>query len=236
MSIQPLYIATLDVLGFKNLIDKRPLDEIVKMYQELLEIGTPIKFSVSKESSNANNSITEDMFLMHTVFSDSMIIWTEPTKNNINYFVYFLSLLMGHSILKQLPLRFGIAYGECEMDISAQIFVGRPIVDTYQTESNQEWIGGAFHKSCYSAPYFDLMKGLKFALPYDVPIKEEKEPKLEFAVNWVCSTLYYDRNLEGLRSALIEGADKAKQKYKKKWLNTLHFIDSFSGRPSVETI
>jgi len=236
MSIKPLYIVTLDVLGFKHLIDKRPLDEIVKMYKDLIEIGTPIKFRISKESSKTNNSATEDIILEHTVFSDSMIIWTEPTKNNINYFGYFLSLLVGHSIVKQLPLRFGIAYGECEMDISAQMFVGKPIIDAYQTESNQEWIGGAFHTSCYSAPYFELMKGLNFAFPYDVPIKEEKEPKLEFAVNWVCSTFYYDRNLEDLRSAVIEGADKAKQKHKEKWLNTLNFIDSFSGRSSVETI
>ena len=236
MSIKQLYIVTFDILGFKSLIEEHPLVNIVKMYRDLIKIGTPIKFRSTKESSKANDSFTEDIVLKHTVFSDSMIIWTEPTKSNINYFIYLLSLLMGNSILKQLPLRFGIAYGKCEMDISAQIFVGQPIIDAHLTESNQEWIGGAFHKSCYSSPYFDLMKGLKFALPYDVPIKEEKEPKLEFAVNWVRSNFYHDRNLENLRSAVIEGVDKAKQKHKEKWLNTLNFIDSFSGRSSVETI
>lgn len=226
MSIKPLYIVTLDVLGFKHLIDKRPLDEIVKMYKGLIEIGTPRNFSISEESSKTNNSFREDVVLEHAVFSDSMIIWTEPTERNINYFGYLLSLLVGRSIEIKLPLRFGIAYGECEMNIREQMFVGKPIIDAYQTESNQEWIGGAFHKSCYSAPYFDLMKGLNFAFPYDVPTKAEKEPKLEFAVNWVCSTFYHNRNLENLRSAVIEGADRAKQKHKEKWLNTLNFIDS----------
>ena len=233
MSRRPQYIVTLDVLGFKHLINTRPLDEIVEMYKDLIDVGTPIKFSISGESSKTTNLVAEDIIIEHTVFSDSMIIWTEPTKSNITYFGYFLSLLMEHSIVKQLPLRFGIAYGECEMDIGAQIFVGKPIVDAYQTESNQEWIGGAFHKSCYSAPYFDLMKNLNFAISYNIPIKGEKEHKLEFAVNWVHSHFYKNSNLEDLRSAVIEGADKANQKHKKKWLNTVHFIDSISRRSSI---
>ena len=233
MSIKQLYIVTFDILGFKSLIEEHPLVNIVKMYRDLIKIGTPIKFRSTKESSKAKDSFTEDIVLKHTVFSDSMIIWTEPTKSNINYFIYLLSLLMGNSILKQLPLRFGIAYGKCEMDISAQIFVGQPIIDAHLTESNQEWIGGAFHKSCYSSPYFDLMKGLKFALPYDVPIK--KKPKPEFAVNWAANDLNYDWNLEDFRSALHKGADKAKSPYKAKWWNTVSFIDSLSGRSSIET-
>ena len=109
MSSDPLYMVTLDVLGFKNLIEERPLADIVKMYRELIKIGTPIKFRLNKESPKAKDSFKEDTVLKHTVFSDSMIIWTEPTKSNINYFNYSFPFITGNytQLCKSTILKIG---------------------------------------------------------------------------------------------------------------------------------
>jgi hypothetical protein len=216
MSINP-YIVMLDVLGFKNLVNSNPLDKIIEMYQDLIKESKPVRFDTS----------SGPIILDYTVFSDSIIIWTEPTKDNINYLCYFLSSLIGYSIKKCMPLRFGIAYGECEMDKCKNIFIGKPIIDAHQTESNQQWIGGAFHESCYDAPYFDLMKYLRFAYIYNVPVKNGTKPKTEYAVNWVCSNFFPDwqADLTNIKNAIVRGTETAEKKDKVKWCNTSIFID-----------
>ena len=47
MSIKQRYIIMLDVLGFKNLVNSTPLDEIINMYLNLIKESEPVRFNTS---------------------------------------------------------------------------------------------------------------------------------------------------------------------------------------------
>jgi len=83
------------------------------------------------------------------------------------------------------------------MDKLRNIYFGKPIIDAYELEEAQQWMGGALHPSVFTR--IELIKLEKrdligFDAPiyhYPVPIKEEYKMKnresVEFALNWVQS-------------------------------------------------
>ena len=79
----------------------------------------------------------------------------------------------------------GIAYGECAIRPSDGVYLGPPLVDAYQTEQAQEWIGAACHPSCQDSrdwTWYTGMTGSPIGA-YDVPVKPTASVELEWCLN-----------------------------------------------------
>jgi hypothetical protein len=160
-------IAMCDVLGFTQLVGTVGLDEIYRTYLALLAEFEPHPIFRIK-----SDTFEREIVLNRVVFSDTVLLWA-PAGETMELLPYVLGQIMVRAV-STMPLRAGLAYGECIIDPAREVYVGQPIIDAYHTERAQEWMGGAFHASCWTEPGFrDLLcQGYqRGAVRYAVPVK-----------------------------------------------------------------
>lgn len=210
MPVAPYLIAMCDVLGFTRLVATTPLDEIHERYRALLAQLEPHPLFRIKAGT-----YEREIVLNRVVFSDTILMWA-PAGEAMELLPGVLGQLMGRA-MGSMPLRAGLAFGECVIDPANELYVGQPI-----TEQSQEWVGGAFHPSCWRRPGLHdvLCRGYEgSAVKYPVPVKAGAEP-LEYALNWP-ALAGPDFTVDVL--AASEG--RAASGSKVKWQNARRFYD-----------
>jgi hypothetical protein len=168
-----------DVLGFRASVKNTSLAGLVggyhRLQREKLQAATiPVLHAGG----------VQEWSIATTVFSDTLLVWAKTGALAVDTFLASVSVLVARSVAIGWPLRGGIAVGDCILDRKHRIFLGQPIVDAHDAESAQEWIGAAFHPSCFldnalgqSIQQHDSVR------PYHVPVKSGRAP-LEWAVHW----------------------------------------------------
>jgi hypothetical protein len=168
------YVAICDVLGFSERVKVSDLKTLVNEYEQLLaEVRSCTSFPITKIAVGSLNDPGPvemgNYNIDYCIFSDSIILWSEAIVSSCAeglspypwapgwLFFFALSRLVGIGLIKGLPLRIGVAFGESVMDAYRRIYVGKAVVDAYETEHRQEWIGVACHPSCLDAPYNDQL-------------------------------------------------------------------------------
>lgn len=125
-----VYVAYLEVLGFKSLIENNPGEELINKYKAIIEpaIGSIL--------SNDDSSVG------CTVISEAIVLWTKDAS--MKAFIEIVTAtrkLLVHGILGGLPLRGGISLGplshaslcaEPESGNRVQTIVGRGLAKAYK--------------------------------------------------------------------------------------------------------
>jgi hypothetical protein len=219
MPAGPYLIAMCDVLGFTRLVATTPLDEIHARYRALLAQLEPHPLFRIKAGTYAR-----EIVLNRVVFSDMILLWA-PAGEAMELLPSVLGQIMGRA-MSSMPLRAGLAFGDCVIDPANELYVGQPIIDAYHTEQSQEWVGGAFHASCWRRPGLRdaLCRGYEgSAVQYAVPVKAGAEP-LEYALNWP-ALAGSDFTANALAASALAASDAATGP-KVKWQNARRFYDA----------
>ena len=221
MTPKVYYVAMCDVLGFSQLVGATSLETVYQKYRSLVDEVGPDIFRTSPETS-------QRMYLVeHVVFSDTILFWA-PADGQVEILPGLLCNLM-RQVMGSMPLRVGIAFGDCVIDPQEHIYIGQPIIDAYLTEQAQEWVGGAYHRSCWSAPGFpEFATEWAQIVKYPVPVKisdaaNRHQPSLEYAVNWTLFT-----GLDVL-TTIADQEQRAPEAAKMKWRNTRTFYEIVSA-------
>ena len=216
MPAAPYLIAMCDVLGFTSLVATTPLDAIHDRYLALLAELEPHPLFRMKAGT-----YEREIVLNRVVFSDTILMWA-PVGETMELLPSVLGRIMARA-MGSMPLRAGLAFGDCVIDPASELYVGQPIIDAYHTEQAQEWVGGAFHPSCWRRPGLRdvLCRGYeRSAVEYPVPVKPGAEP-LDYALNWP-ALASADFSAEAL-AASEAGAPPGP---KTKWRNARRFYDA----------
>jgi hypothetical protein len=209
-------IAMCDVLGFTSLVAATSLAEIRERYLALVAQLEPHPLFRIR-----TGTYEREIVLNRVVFSDTILLWA-PAGDTMELLPYVLGHIIGKAV-SSLPLRAGLAFGECIIDPANELYVGQPIIDAYRTEQAQEWMGGAFHPSCWQRPGFRdvLCKGYeRSAIQYAVPVKPGTTP-LEYALNWP-ALAGPDFSVESLAASEERAAPAARGK----WQNARRFYET----------
>ncbi len=193
------FVAFLDILGFKEIIERNALSDIVNIYSSTLKETYEYSL-VALESIEVFRS--EDAILKSTIISDSILFWSENDTFNafvkllltVDYFIY-------HALRNGLLLRGSIVYDEIiELNstiisnkaIQSSILIGKAITRAYTQEAKQDWCGCTISKDAIerfkqlhthnSARFEDLISH-GFLIKYTVPYKSGKITD-EYVVNW----------------------------------------------------
>jgi hypothetical protein len=133
--------------------------------------------------------------------------------------------LIGLSIEREMPLRAGIAFGPCVIDPSRELYIGQPIVDAYDVEQAQEWVGAALHTSCEAAPAFLRLSNQDPAAPnhemfvkYAVPSKPEYS--LAWTIDWPFMSGAAPRSVLEKKTREID-----EPRYQRKWSAALAYFN-----------
>jgi hypothetical protein len=124
------YAAFLDVLGFSALVAGEGHSERINNYLECL--------SKALDTDDARPSVE------YVVFSDSIIITSlGGTDEALQALLRGCSSAFGVMLKKEIPVRGAIAYGtySSEKTKNGRFVAGRAIVEAYQFEKKQDWVG-----------------------------------------------------------------------------------------------
>jgi hypothetical protein len=246
-------IAMLDILGFRQLVKTRRLSWLVDQLDFLFAAAEPKEASCGLLS--ADDRVRErDLTLGHLHFSDTLMLWTPPMDTedgdfNVLAFSHICNTvanLIALALINGVPLRGGLALGECYINPAKQLAVGQPIVDAYLLEQEQEWLGAAVstEQLCEPSAYEHLDEGCGL-VRYDVPTKTTPSHEL-FALDWtriarmpkiVTQKLWKINARSAVERALSEGLAAATQEsVYRKWQNAAEFFQSQAQRRPLEFI
>jgi hypothetical protein len=206
------FVAFLDVLGFKEMVDNCTHGELDRTYN-MFVTSTALALAQGKFVSGTKDGrpvVVPDVngtSVSCLIASDSIILWTQNLSTK--EFVDIISIsgdMLATGFITGLPLRGGIAMGELSVgnqtlgstgSMTVQSIFGRALTNAYRVESTQEWAGCAISQTCIdwyvtesdkhaANPDFatlDYLRSQKIILEYQVPVKGGTARKM-WVVNW----------------------------------------------------
>jgi hypothetical protein len=124
------YAALFDVLGFRELIARDHDGKELQAYLKCLEVAIP-----KKEGSES---------IEYVIFSDSIILTTaDDSEQSLLRLVQSSSHLFSLLLENEIAVRGAISHGMLVREVgpSGTFVAGRPIVEAYDFEGRQDWVG-----------------------------------------------------------------------------------------------
>ena len=222
---QRAFVALYDVLGFTSRMRLKGLDQVRVGYRKL----TRTKLDVAGLVPVFSGLGGQYRRLASTIFSDTVLLWCDDNWEAVQTLITGAANLIATAVDMGWPLRGGLAYGDCVLDRQSRTFIGEPIIDAYEAEQSQLWIGAALTRSLTNHPLLgERIRALEDVVQYRVPTKESNAP-LDYAVHW-CP--YGSRSVIELQQAMNASEEKFRVYYR----NTIAYVqDKCQGYHSAAT-
>jgi len=202
------YVALLDILGFKDIINNNPHEEVVDLFKHF-RIYVQMGLAKNKTTEGLNGRLTYDVrasTLNSNIISDSLIFWTNDNKAS-GLFEVIDCLHIFTTFCHNLPhifLRGGITYGDYYYEnngiirgkdtfIIHPIMVGKGLVDVYEIEKQLQIAGCIITENAieeakgdgtsFFADNWDMFIDEKKIVKYEMPTKKGKMDS--WTINWV---------------------------------------------------
>lgn len=182
--------ALCDILGFKQMVTSNKLDHVVERGLGWLSrvLHHAIHRSDFPDASSCWSELCSDSQLGVMWFSDTFLFYTrEDTDDSIRRLLQVLAWMHFETIVShRAMLRSAVTYGESYIDEESSIAVGKPIVEAYELEREQDWSGGILsRKAVLRLPHVVQQNGdfNWWVVPYKVPFKNDKHCQ-SLAINW----------------------------------------------------
>jgi hypothetical protein len=182
------FVALFDILGFSEVVKNRELTRVTATYRRMRREFNSILMATG-------TLLSDRRAISFKSFSDSFVIYTFDTKTNTQD--PFLLLMIGCASLfvaanrEKLRLRGAVTFGE--IYASKDVVIGKPIVEAFQLEKEQDWIGCCISEECCGKILPQIEKyshDLNIIIEYEVPLKKGPVKKT-YAFNWVKALCFY---------------------------------------------
>jgi hypothetical protein len=152
------FVACADVLGFTELVRNTSLHTLAKAYEAMLQDAFEACRSQAMSTSDGPESVKQfDYEIGHAVFSDTILLWSEPIGVDGSFdvdgwhFLMSIAFVFTAALRTGFPLRVGIGFGECVIRPKQNVFLGNAILEAHDAERSQDWVGVGCHPSCLTA-------------------------------------------------------------------------------------
>jgi len=151
-------VAVLDVLGFKNRLNQVGLPALRIGYDALRNVvyrqEARMLLNCAVPTGGVGRAVAFGMLdVNHELTSDSIFLWCSYSSFSFPPFCGLLLEFFCDVLELGLPLRGGIAVGECDMDKATRTYLGPTLNEAASVEASQEWIGMSFGPSFEHPPY-----------------------------------------------------------------------------------
>jgi hypothetical protein len=148
------YLATLDVLGFSELLYRDGYAQQLRQYLDCV------------------NSVVSPTDIEAVLFSDSVVLTSPGETSDAFRLLVVTSSAVFHGLLRcGMPVRGAVAFGHYRREAkSGSVFLaGRPIVEAYRRERAQKWIGtllcpSVLHKQSQLLTVADVLTDSRFGV------------------------------------------------------------------------
>jgi hypothetical protein len=226
-------IALIDILGYKNMIMERSLEEISDLMLKTLDSTVSDcnsilnhKLEKYKRHSDYQGEVIHMEWLQ---FSDTILLYLrcdEDSKFLLHLSKYrlfsmtdYLPILFAHCLQNNILLRGAVAYGEVMINKYKNFFIGKPIVEAYELEKKQKWAGISLCESAEQftkADKFEKQDGAPSIIKYDVPFHNETKNLSVSAWYWqVLEEINWDKLFYSKKADVIIKKENTKKFYDK---------------------
>jgi hypothetical protein len=208
------FIGFIDIMGFKDLVARKPHQEIKHMLLQMNQTRS-ILLNMLAESHNESSEAT-DTRVRSISFSDSVVFVTksDSPKDLFNLSVA-LKICQEATIQSGLPTKGAISFGKLTVDFERSIFFGQPLIDAYLLQDQLHYYGIIVDNNAEAQLKKIIQSGNEY-FPYNhfinlpTPLKSGKvthfnirlnsiqEDQLDYLFNSVCghARKYVDNTIE----------------------------------------
>jgi hypothetical protein len=227
------YVAFFDILGFKNWVEIEGSWNVFVYIRGFMNLI--IRASMPKSVVNADMSVDlEPSIISYINFSDSIVFYSlddsyEAFRSILKVSAEFVNVTICGPTR---AIRGALSYGEFYADPENNAYVGQALIDAYELERKQDWLGVCLHSSLEgTANFIRAQKEFPSLIVQSlVPIKDSSNKP--FCLNWIDKTTIH-ASFNALKSldsclniglkALKDDPEKA-EKLKIRISNTREFI------------
>ncbi len=182
---EPHLVAVLDLLGYRSHLWDLSRQHRAGGLTSLYETYFLLLHAAGWATTIDELQLTDDGRLIaineavnFLVASDTLMLWAPPPK--MQYLVAAVARLVVGALQFNAPLRGALAYGDCIMEASKEIFIGYPVVEAVEGEKQQDWIGvGVLPGAAVQ------LTGNAAVVDYQVPMKLQSAiPPIRHALAW----------------------------------------------------
>ena len=131
------FVAFLDIMGFKDMVMRKTHEEVYTVLNG---------FSKMSEQIERIKPISDLVYI--TKFSDSIVIFSKDNDvKTFSNFIAIVNIIFAEALIREVPIKGGIAHGKISVNKSGAIFFGQPIIDAYLLEEDVHHYGIACHST-----------------------------------------------------------------------------------------
>lgn len=121
------YVAFLDIMGFKDLVQKMDHNAVLKKLMDISESRDTLKLVNEHRNQNIALGTTKSY-----TFSDSIFIFSRSdSEEDAHKLVVDSLFILQYALSKQIPIKGAISFGKITVDIKKSIYFGQPLIDAY---------------------------------------------------------------------------------------------------------
>lgn len=228
------YVAFFDILGFKNWVETEGSWKVFVYIRDFMNLM--IRACMPKSVVNADMSVDlEPSIISYINFSDSIIFYSrddsyETFRSMLKVCAEFMNVVIcGPTRV----IRGSLSHGEFYADPENNAYVGHALIDAYELEEKQDWLGVSLHSSIENtANFIRAQKEFPRLIIQSLePIKGSSNKP--FCLNWIDKDVISSsfNALKSLDDCLNKGLETIKddpekaEKLKIRISNTREFIE-----------
>ena len=221
------FLALFDILGFKDLIRNDQLDSVYRVFLAVKDIKDN-----TKEMTEHLEALLEPGVVTVVNYSDSFLIYTldinDIEQRRIDKAFHALLAACDSLFIaaneNSLPLRGSITVGD--IIVSDNLVIGKPVVEAYEMEQQQEWIGCWVSRNALDLLSKEALEGHieeQAIVEYKIPLKKGNVGKM-FAYNWTASYPFRKGNY-----TILNKRERIDWAVERKHRNTWEFINQLKS-------
>lgn len=211
------FIAFMDIVGFEDMIFRKSHHEV----RENLELFQSVIAGLPPRAPNLfGNTIVNRVF-----FSDSiLLVSSDDSLGSAEHLLYIVEWVLSEAILKGIPMKAAIAYGEQTADFDRSLHFGRPLIDAYKLQDELLLYGAVLHHTMEQHLINNkIMQGMEdvHIFKYPTPFKEGKIT--HYVVDWP-AFLDVNRDLQSILSRLYGTVSGPPRRYVDNTVDLVHWL------------
>jgi hypothetical protein len=223
-----MYLSFLDILGFKQILENKHVDNVAKVYEDFLN-------ERYKDLFDDDQIIGQHINIQF--FSDSIVIYSNDEDEKALFFIiYTTRFLLMAAFIEGFPLRGAITKGELKIlrkdinGIQSSVLIGKPIVDAFNLEKQFDWSGCVVCHACEQdllnnsmlKGYFEKRRIIQYEPPKKNGIIEQF-----YVINWVSDQMATRMNNGNINNFFERHSKRiVNWDVRRKIENTANFISS----------
>jgi len=212
-----------DILGCKDLVRNDQLDNVYRVF-----LGVKDVKDNANEMTGHLQALLEPGVVTVVNYSDSFLIYTldinDIEQDRIDKAFHTLLAACDSLFIaaneNSLPLRASITVGD--IIVSNNVVIGKPVIEAYEMEQQQEWIGCWVSKNALDLLSKEALEGHikeRAIVEYKIPLKKGNVEKM-FAYDWTDSYPFRKGNY-----TILNKRDRIDWTVERKHRNTWEFIN-----------